>query len=305
MKQGGGRKNLKYAGGFTIVETLIVLAVSSALLLSAMALISGKQNRTAFQTSSNNLQQHFQQLVNQTMSGYYPGSGTFTCTGNASGAATAPLKFTNGTTEQGSNETCTFMGLALVFNGPGQTGGNADKYTLFAMAGNRRGSGNSLAVTYREAWPTAIAQGNTYNNSFNGTGEVESTEAGLKYVWGSSNGAGNTNPAARNTSSVFALAMLSNLDGGAAGSGLSSGAQQFNLYGFNGWPALSADMGAVVDNIDNTRQLSTDTPSSPRSYGSLRSAEMCFASGGTNQSALYSIGNSLTVSMQIKDGGQC
>lgn len=305
MKQGGGRKKLKYADGFTIVETLIVLAVSAALLSSAILLVNGKQNRTAFQTSANNLQQRFQQLINQMVSGYYPDSTSLTCTGNPAGAAIAPLVMTNNAAEKGSNGSCVYMGDVFVFNGPGQTGDDADKYTVFALGGNRVGPGKALATTYRDAWPTAIARGTAYNNSFNGTGTVENTEAGLSYAWGAINGAGDNTPAARNSSSIFAVAMLSNIDGGAGSSGLDSGSQQFTLYGFNGWPGSTPNMESVVDAINDTRQLSTELPASSRSYFELKSAEMCYASGGTNQSALFSISNSLTVSMTIKDGRQC
>ncbi|TAH34191.1 hypothetical protein EYC59_03490 [Candidatus Saccharibacteria bacterium] len=305
MKQGGGRKKLTSADGFTIVETLIVLLVSVALFSSAALLINGKQSRTAFQTGTNNLQQRFQQLINQMVSGYYPGGDKFTCTGNPTGAATGPLTITNAATEQGSNGSCMFVGTVAVFNGPGQTGDNADKYTLFALAGNRVGTGGVLATTYRESWPTAIAKGNTYNSSFNGTGAAESTEAGLTYVWGAINGTGNTNPSARNTSSTVAVAILSNLDGGSAASGLDSGAQQFGLYGFNGWPGTTANMEDVVDAIDDTRQLNTELPASVRSYFGLASIELCYASSGTNQSALFSISKSLTVSLDIKSGRQC
>lgn len=305
MKQGGGRKKLKYADGFTIVETMIVLAVSAALLTSAILLVNGKQNRTAFQTSANNLQQRFQQLINQMVSGYYPDSTSLTCTGNPAGAAIAPLVLTNGATEKGSNGSCVFVGNVFVFNGPGQTGDDADKYTVFALAGNRLGPAKALATTYRDAWPTAIARGVAYNSTFDGTGTVENTESGLAYVWGATNGAGNNTPAARNGSSIFALAMLSTIDGGSGTGGLESGSQQFTLYGFNGWPGATPSMESVVDAIDDTRQLSTELPTSPRSYFELKSAEMCYASGGTNQSARFSISNSLTISMEIKDGRQC
>src|ERR1700761_7227045 len=118
MKRGGHRTA---TAGFTIIEVLIVLAISSALLISAAALISGRQAKTEFMTGINNTQQQIQQIINETASGYYPNAGNFTCTGSLVGGV---VSFSNAASQQGTNAGCIFMGKAIQF-GLGSSGDDA------------------------------------------------------------------------------------------------------------------------------------------------------------------------------------
>ena len=62
--------------GFTIVEVLIFLAVSSALMVSAFTLISGSQNKAAFTVGINDVQQQINAVINNVSNGYYSESAT-------------------------------------------------------------------------------------------------------------------------------------------------------------------------------------------------------------------------------------
>ena len=52
---GGRNRHSKQPFGYTIVEVMIVLAVSSAMFLIAANFINGKQERTAFSQGSNEM----------------------------------------------------------------------------------------------------------------------------------------------------------------------------------------------------------------------------------------------------------
>ena len=84
MKQGGYPKG---TGGFTIVETLIVLAVSGLLLISAIVMISGRTNKTQFTTAANDLKQSLEQVINEISSGYFPNANNFQCTAGVAAVA--------------------------------------------------------------------------------------------------------------------------------------------------------------------------------------------------------------------------
>lgn len=115
------------AAGFTIVETLIVLAVTGALLVSAIALVNGRDAKTQFTTSVYSLQQQFQQLINETAKGYYPNSGNFSC------SPTTPVSFGSTGTGLGQNGGCIFLGKIVSFS--------TDSYSTLPIAGNQYASG--------------------------------------------------------------------------------------------------------------------------------------------------------------------
>ena len=98
--------------GFTIVEVLIFLAVSSALMVSAFTLISGSQNKAAFTVGINDLQQQINTVVNNVSNGYYAESATAQgCTVDSAGA----LQFSS-TGSKGTSSQCIFLGRVVVFD---------------------------------------------------------------------------------------------------------------------------------------------------------------------------------------------
>ena len=65
--------------GYTIVEVMIFLAVSSLMFLIAVGFISGKQNNVEFTLSVNTLKSDIQQVFNNVSSGYYASRNNFSC----------------------------------------------------------------------------------------------------------------------------------------------------------------------------------------------------------------------------------
>ncbi len=124
--------------GFTIVETLIVLAVTGALFAMAALLVSGRQSKTEFQVGSRLIDQQIQQVINETQTGFYPSKSDFICTVGPSGA----LDFTGTGLGQGTNNDCVFVGKTIVFNSDIDS---HDKYTVYSLAGRRlNDSGNDV-----------------------------------------------------------------------------------------------------------------------------------------------------------------
>ncbi|MFA5004234.1 MAG: hypothetical protein WC498_03110 [Candidatus Saccharimonadales bacterium] len=284
MTEGGNS-----AHGFTIVETLIVLAVTSALLLSAMLLINGRQNKTQFQTSINNLQQQIQQIINETSSGFYPNGGNvFSCT-STSGAA--PIISSAAPNEQGTNGDCVFLGKAIRFGG-----GSNETFTVYPIAGNRLDIAGKEVTTLAAAHPTVIATGSITNATTPEVSTTFNTEGGLSFVSASYNGG-----ALSATPPISAIAFVGSLGSyDTATKLLNSGAQQLSLYGFGSgtysWSSASAGP-TVVDAMNKNGLLGAP-------YSTVG---ICFASGTTNQSGLLTIGNngSLGVGLRIFQGATC
>jgi prepilin-type N-terminal cleavage/methylation domain-containing protein len=101
--------------GFTIIEVMVVLAVSSLLVISAIILINGRQQRAEFTTGINSIRQQIQQIINETASGFFPNTGGFGCT--APSGQTVQFASASAVTggAQGSNIGCIFLGKGIQF----------------------------------------------------------------------------------------------------------------------------------------------------------------------------------------------
>lgn len=120
--------------GFTIIEIMIFLAVSGFIFLSVITLMSGKQDRTEFQTSVSQLDSQLQTLMSSISSGYYNYPiGGFGCQPSLTGP-----QFFGTTSGQGSHYGCALIGTVLQFDPsiPGITNQN-QAYETYPVAGNQ------------------------------------------------------------------------------------------------------------------------------------------------------------------------
>ncbi len=104
-------KNGNRHSGYTIVEALIFLAVSSVLLTSALILVGGQQRKTEFDTSVRNFDSKIQSVIGNVTSGYYNNTGQTTCTVSA-----GVITVNKGGTGIGQNSNCTFIGQWISLN---------------------------------------------------------------------------------------------------------------------------------------------------------------------------------------------
>jgi len=293
MKQGGYRE---VGGGFTLVETMIVLAVTGVLFVSAAVLINGKQNRTQFTTAINGFQQQMQQLVNETANGFYPQKTAFSC---SRGASAPPLLTAQALGDhQGQNPDCIFMGKVIQF---AVIGTDPQLYTIFPIIGNRLDTTNATEASTlygtTGAFPEAAAAGSSAltNSSLQGAETTSNLAQGLRVVsmWYGTN-------TANTTGTVGFLSTLPSPDG----SGVVSGSQHLALYTVAS-TALNQTKAQIVDAI--YPGVVTSQP-----LVAVNSVSVCLASGSTNQSGLITIGandasaaTSVAINLSIKAGQVC
>ncbi|MET1032944.1 MAG: type II secretion system protein, partial [Candidatus Saccharimonadales bacterium] len=141
----GGKK----ARGFTVIETMIVLAVTGGLFLAIAVTLSGRQQRTQFEQGINDIRAQLQQVINDVGTGFYPSLTNFRCTAGASG----PVMVT-GTTNQGENTGCIFMGKAMQF---GVNGTDPEQFLTYSVAGLQRTTTGDEVATYAQAQPRVIS----------------------------------------------------------------------------------------------------------------------------------------------------
>jgi len=303
MRQGGHRAA---SGGFTIVEVMIVLAVTGIMFVAAAIMINGRQNKTEFMTGINDLQQELQQVINETASGYYPSNENFTCTGAIS--ATDTVKFATGSNKQGTNGGCIFMGKALQF-GLG-SGASASSIGVLPLVGNQYQTGTTNPVlTVAQAKPRAASPG-LAESGVPDTSAITQMENGLSVATSNSScGAGlggmcYTDIASGTTFKAGIIAFISGDSSGTIASltggngGLQAGSQQLSLYGVsNSLPnqtlkVASDDIGGTASPYSNHLHVAS-------------SASICIASATTNQSGLFTIDGGLHVKLAIKAGTTC
>ena len=135
------------SGGYTIIEVLLVLAISGAIFLSAVLVFQGQSGDTKFKQSMHDLNSKIQAYANQVSSSSSPFSKGYTCA--VSGATHRPV-LTAGGGSVGTNEGCLFLGKAI------QVGAPATSIYAYTVLGTRNQgglSGGAPAASFSEANP--------------------------------------------------------------------------------------------------------------------------------------------------------
>ncbi len=127
------------SGGFTILETIIVLTVTIALLGSMLALFQGRIPRTQFAKAVNELSVRLTDVATQVADGNYPEISNINCATPPGGGL--PTITTEATaTGQGTSQDCIFLGQAVKFGSKNCNIGNneCDDLKIFTVAGSRK-----------------------------------------------------------------------------------------------------------------------------------------------------------------------
>jgi prepilin-type N-terminal cleavage/methylation domain-containing protein len=248
--------------GFTIIEVMIVLVVTGALFLSAVLLISGKQNIAAYNQSIRSVQTELQQVVNEVGSGFYPNKGSITCTKSGG----RPL-LSSATAEQGTNKDCIFLGKVLQF---AVRGTDPEQYNIFTMVG-LRGDSLSPSLDLASAQARLIAKSTT--DGVSNIPDATDTKS-LLYGLTVSKMYYDGNP----SNQIGAVGFISNV----SSLGAEDSSQQVNVVAVTG-TALHVDKISAVTQINNNLASAVVNPPG--------GVQICFNSGGTKQSGLVSIGN--------------
>lgn len=98
--------------GFTIIEVIIYLTISIAIVAGSIALFSTRIPKTQFNQALVELDQKIRDTSGEVASGFYPSTATLSCNGTSISASGDG---------QGSNAECVFLGRAIQF-GPGEDG---------------------------------------------------------------------------------------------------------------------------------------------------------------------------------------
>jgi len=293
-------------GGFTILEVMIFLAISGAMLAAAMAAVNGQQNRTEFTLAMRDIDSKLQDTLNDVSNGNFSYSNQG-C--DISGAGRPYL--TGVSAGIGTNQACLFLGEAIQFSTSGATGGvdNNSRFAVYTVLGRRLKPGtlgNQISVnSFNEANPTTIPSLTSYYDFQNGI-----TAGKIYYTPATPLGASQT------TGKYSLLGIYTSFTSAAGNIGNSSAdaSQSLQAYTYNLLDDGTGFGSGAVNCIDSTNNPSTTCPfdqvlSSTKSKG----WGICFDSNnGSGQTALITIYNTsegvstrLEFNPDIAVGGRC
>lgn len=277
MKQGGNRQKSR---GFTMVEVLIVLAVTSAMLVMASVIISGRVAKTEFSVGSRQIRQDIEDVFNQAGSGFSGSQSNFRCSGNISGQ---PL-LSAVSSESGTNASCVFVGKVMIF---GTNAARVSSMRVIPLAGNRQtqiGGQLQNITSVTQARPIAIAPSSIASGVPDQSEKIE-LPRGFEFAGSWISGAAGLQP-------KIAVAILSDLQGGEA--------QHFSVYTIDSW----APGNSEVDEADAVNGATSPTSSD---YTTHDEVHLCFAHSGTSQSSELVLGRNggSGIETAIHQGATC
>lgn len=143
----GGKKTPR---GYTIVEVMIVLAVSGVMFFIAANFINGKQEKTAFTQGANTMASSIQDVIEQITDGQYS-DVLLQCSWSGPGTPTNVSAAVGVTPTQGTNSQCVFLGKIISFNDL-----TPDQYQVISLAAGRTDAVSGVTPTLADVDPSVI-----------------------------------------------------------------------------------------------------------------------------------------------------
>ena len=167
--------------GYTILEAMLFITISSSMFILAMISFSGRQQQVQFTQPVRELDAKILDIINDVTTGYFPNDGSLQCSVDSS---QRPI-ISNATVEkgQGTNDDCVLVGKALQFF-PEDSNSSTENQSLlyiYNIVGKRLESPNGESVqSLEEAKPVTTSP--TASNSTNDVTEKSELKYGLRVI---------------------------------------------------------------------------------------------------------------------------
>ena len=146
-------KKRRYSqGGYTIIEMMIVLAISAAMFVAAVTAFGGRQQEIQFSQAVRDFDSRIQDISNDISTGFFDNAGNVGCAIRADGTINVGTSV-GGAEEQGESLNCVFIGKVIQFN-PESTD-QPDQVNIASIVG-RRSVGTASVNNIDDASPTVV-----------------------------------------------------------------------------------------------------------------------------------------------------
>jgi type II secretory pathway pseudopilin PulG len=273
------------AQGYTIIETLIFLAITGSLFVTVAILITGQQRKTEFNQGVRDLESSMQDISNDIATGYYANTNNFICS-DGGVAGVRPVISSSGTNNQGANNGCTFIGKVVQF----APSGSKSTYKIYTVVGKQR-VGNQDAQDFNKAMPTVIYPENA-GSGIPDASDTNTLAGGVTAEW-----VRYTNSPAT-PQQIGSFGFFTSFGKPSTSTGSLSGTQDIQLVPIKNTTNLD-NPAAAVTQVNNASNLTLVNPS-----GGI---EVCLQSGGTDQYVIMTIGgNGRSTSVNLTyNSGAC
>lgn len=246
-------------GGYTIIEVIIVLAISGAIFLSAVTIFAGKQARTQYYQAMQDVNSQISTSISDVRVSLFPGAGQYTCSLQGNRPTLDPVA-SPGTNPTGTSGDCIYLGKAFLVD-TGATPGTIKSYSVLGTRLNP--STGKVATSFAQSNPEGVLNSNLVEQYTLG---ANSTIKSSKVI--STSGV---------ESSADLVGFYNSLDATS-----SSGSQSLAAYGYLGFPS-NPGPGRLKTALEQA------TPSPPDPLTPISKWKLCFSSGSSNQTALLSV----------------
>jgi Tfp pilus assembly protein PilE len=302
-------------GGYTLLEVMIFLAISSLLLFVTNVVFSGQAARTEFVGSMNNVNSKMQDWINGVSNGLTGNtsagsahSGNYVCTIDPATNApklTSPQSADDSVRGNaiGSNLPCVFLGKAILANDNTSDKTSLWAYTVIGKRTYANGAGTILVDNLKNAAPTA----GVFNTDTSDEPEISLVEeykipngAQIRHAWSSDN----TNPSPHDTLGAFFI------DPSNASNALL--AVQYPLsasYDPTNWSGAGSAWDIIkCINLDLPSQQCKITGSTPDNLWPMSTWNICFESTRDDERALLQVistdGHGATTKLKLGKGDE-
>jgi prepilin-type N-terminal cleavage/methylation domain-containing protein len=268
--------------GYTIVEVMVVLAISGVMFLLASTFVNGKQARTAFTQGVNDFATRLQSLAGQVSDGQFTDIKLQQCDPQSGGTLSFNGSFNS---DQGTNNKCVFLGKLFYFYTDGTA--KPEKYAQLSLATAMKDKNTNQPITTLNSYVTVIqALTNTYDNP-----------QALDVTHMRVNGAANDN---FSVGFVQGLGTTNTSSAGAAAATYQSGSQTISMvYG----TALNNTPGDVSDVTTNISVFAPNKVNGQVDYANK--VEICLTDGVRRAKVSMDVqADGLNVDTQFLDSGQ-
>lgn len=149
------------SSGYTIIETMVVLAVTAVMFSMAVVLVQGQQAKTEFSQAIRDFDSQLRAAIADTATGFFPGNANFSCDINAGAPLDSAVQISNTPRPQGTNGDCIFLGKVVQFGvnkadctGPADFHGCND-FNVYTLAGRARVD-KAVSTNLQQADPTVV-----------------------------------------------------------------------------------------------------------------------------------------------------
>ncbi len=247
------------SAGYTILEVLIVLAVTTTLFLGVVLLLSGRQGQTETTQAVRDFESKIQNIASDVSNGFFPNG--YTCTADTAGSPVTVNNPIATPSSVGANVGCISIGKVIVFD-------TADA-DILTVVGRQFVSiiGGSDVSTIAETKPVAVARAGGPDVTDN-----YPYRFGLRVT--------KMVRLSDNITSVGAVAFMSQLSGGVGASNPTTGSRSTLLYGLS---------STTTPNTDPVITTATKVSVTANFYAIPDGVRLCLL-GGNGQKAEITIG---------------